>query len=526
VTDPTDIDLSSKSTAELQEMLRAVQPQYETAARKSPVSFFRPNAVQKRINLMLEEGIKAGCRSFGILPGNGIGKSTDMAHLIWNIANHGCSPYWKSLDFVRHWPFRPELRITCNALEIKEETGALWKAIYNSWPHGQFSSEKQGFDYEALFRLPNGFTLSIRTFNQPWAAHESDTLGALFMSEAPEEPTIWRQYGPRLRGSGFRSLWSTIWRSGQLWVQEEIVDNPLARHCFGDIEECCRDHYPDGHMSHAEVEAVIADYVDDEREARRTGKFAGLTQHIFKVPEDIDFDDEDQPEHLSGFGSLDPHPVKPWVYLIGGLDEIQDWWILDEWPHGDYLKINRDDRGIDEYASIISGLDSQWGTLKRVIDRAGANQQIRRSDYGSTTVRQELDGRRIRFEDGNRHIQDAGKDVGGITFVKTLLQNNKLHIHRRCANTKKHLVNLSRKKDSFGRLTDEIDDKFLDYVRNLMYLVMAGFKYRPMASAEQVRTSRLTAHERELLRIKRKRDQLMTPVSAGHPAAPINWNGF
>lgn len=493
-----------------------------------PTVTFVPNRVQKKILKLLDEGIKEGCRSYGIIPANGVGKSCLLVNLIWNIAAGPQNKYF-DLPFIQKWPFRKELRIICNALEVKEGTGSLWKAFRDWWPRGEYRCQKQGFDYDALYELPNGFTLSIRTFNQPWAAHESDTLGAVFESEAPEEPNIWRQYGARLRGEGFRSLWSTIWRTGQLWVQEEILENPNARHCFGDIHECCRDCFPDGHMSHEAIEAVIADYNEDEREARRSGLLGSITSKVFLIKPTAHFYDHEDPEDLTAYSSLDPHPHKPWVYLTGGLDTHGDWWILDEWPHELYHKIKSDHRGIAEYAKIIKDNDARWQVVDRVIDRAGSGQQIRR-EYGSTTVREELDGfHKIRFRDGNRRVQDDGGDIGGITIVKSLLRHDpeqgyhaKLHIASRCKNLRYQLQHLCKKRDASGQLTGDLDDEFLDFPRALMYLVMAGFKHRTGISADDTMRNKQDARERELNRIVRQRETMTETVTS----EAIKWGNY
>jgi hypothetical protein len=454
--------------------------------------------------------------------------TTLLAVLLRQISIGSNNPHF-DLDFIRHWPFRKELRIVCDAADMKDD-GALYNALYQWWPKGSFQSEKQGYDIESLFRMPNGFTLSVRTFDQPKLKHESSSLGAVFFNEPPVSDARWKQYGARLRGTGFRSLWGTVWDDDQVWVQDSIIENPECRYMTGDLHDCCRDCFADGHMSHSEIMAQIRQYEQDYGEeiatARRSGVFQGISSRVFHVIPEAHFYDHDDPEDLSCFASLDPHPHKPWVYLTGGIDASGDWWILDEWPHETYNKITSDLRGLGEYAQIIKDNDAKWEVKDRVIDRRGSAQNIRKS-YGSTTVRQDLErDYRLKFRDGNPHVQDSANEIGGVTFVKNLLRHEtergiytKLHISSRCRNLRFQLARLSRKKDSEGRVTSDVDDEFLDFPRALMYLVMAGFKHRTGASAEEIESRRMSAREREINRIRHQREMQEPEVRS----QVINW---
>lgn len=511
------------SEAERKAEIAKLDAQLEQIRLEYPTVLFEPNRVQKAALRMLDEGLKDGIRSYGILPGNGVGKTTLLANLIWNIAA-GPQNEWFDLPFIIHWPYRKELRLVCDAADMKEGTGGVWQAIDMWWPKSQYRSSMQGYDYQAAFNLPRGFTLSIRTYNQPRRLHESVSLGAVFLNEPPDNPGIWQQYGARLRGSGFRAVFGTVWEDSGVWIQEELVENPRARFCFGDIHDCCREHFTDGHMAHNDIMEVIADYPEEIREARRTGIFSGLALNIFKVTPAIDCEPEEVPEDSTAYSALDPHPHKPWVYLVGKIDTDGQWWIIDEWPKTfPYHKTTSDQRGLSEYARMINEMDAGNSVRKRVIDRAGSSQQIRK-DYGSTTVRQDLlEKHRLRFEDGNRNVNDDGEDIGGITIVRTLIQDGRLHISRNCRNLRYQLENLKRKRNEKGEPTPKIDDKLLDFPRALMYLVMAGFRHKEMPTTEETNRARMTAHERELVKIRRERDKLM-PVA--HAAIPIQWGNY
>ena len=499
-------------------------------AKQDPSAVFIPNRVQKAALKMLDEGIRAGCMNFGILPGNGCGKSTLLAVLLRQITIGSNNKYF-DLPFIQHWPFRKELRLVCDAADMKDD-GALYNALYEWWPRGSFQSEKQGYDIESLFRLPNGFTLSVRTFDQPKLKHESSSLGAVFFNEPPTSDARWKQYGARLRGTGFRSLWGTIWDDDQVWVQDSIIENPECRYMMGELHDCCKDCFPDGHMAHSEIEAVIRQYEQDYgpeiAQARRSGVFQGISSRVFSVDPEIHFYDDEDPEGLQCYASLDPHPHKPWAYLVGGLDANNDWWLVDEWPHEMYHKITGDARGLAEYARIIRDYDARWNIRDRVIDRRGSAQNIRK-DYGSTTVRQDLETEHhLRFKDGNPHVQDAGDEIGGVTFVKNLLRHepdkgihSKIHISARCKNLRHQLARLSRKKDPDGNVTSKIDDEFLDFPRALMYLVMAGFRYKHGMTESALAANRMSAHEKDLRRALRERDMEM-PLPAGTNTS-IDW---
>jgi len=521
--------LKSLSNDDLQAMLARLKRHAPKMEGVYPSVAFVPNRVQKNCLKLMSDGISQGCRSFGLLPGNGVGKTTLLANIIWNIAD-GSQNVNFDLPFIQKWPFElKELRLVCDAVDLKEMSGALWQAIDQWWPKNRYKAFKQGYDYNSAYQLPNGFSLSIRTFDQPRRFHESSTLAGVFINEPPDEPTIWQQYGARLRRGGFRALFGTVWEDSAYWIQEEIIENQRAKFCYGDLHDCCKDCYPDGHLSHKEIEEVVADYPVEVREARKTGIFTGIQAKVFNIVPEVHFVDDDLiPKELTYYSSLDPHPLRPWVYNIGGVDAEGNWWIVDEWPNEPYHKIKSDHRGITEFASIIKDMDSKWNVNRRVIDRKASAANIRR-DYGSTTLRNQLDDEHgLRFDDGNVHVE--GED-GGITIMKTLLRydpmkpidyRNRPHIFisRRCWNTCYQLQNISKKKDSSGRYTEELDDKFLDFPRNLMYMVMAGFKFKAGISDATKSEVGRSAHERRVLKLLNKRRQ---SKEIRDVARPIQW---
>jgi len=525
---PTERPFSSYTQDRLLKLEKRVLTNMPNLDDVYPTVNFSPNRVQKTILKMLVDGVGSGIRSFGVLPGNGVGKTTLLVHLIWSIADGPQNKYWDDVPFIKDWPFRKHLRLVCDAADMKEGTGATWLAIDQFWPKGFYTSSKQGYDYDSAYSLPNGFILSVRTYDQPRKLHESANLGAVFFNEPGEDDSVWKQYGARLRGHGFRALFGTVWNESGYWIEEEIVENPEARYCFGDIHDCCKDHYDDGHMSHREVEATIADYPEDQREARQTGRFKGMTPHVFSITPEVHFFDidellKDMPDFFTestAYAALDPHPLKPWCYIVGRIHSNGNWYIVDEWPKRPYHKIGQDHSGIGEFVATINEMDEANCVRERVIDRKGSAQNIRK-EYGSTTVRNQLeDDFGLHFIDGNTNVEG---EIGGVSILKTLLRyrtedpvdtfnHPKIYIARSCWNSCYQLQNCLKKRSiqnpSF--YSEDIDQKFFDFPRTLMYLVMAGFRYRPGESKETLHERVMGKNEKDILKLLKKRNASIT----------------
>ena len=132
--------------------------------------------------------VRQKSRQFGSFWGNGCGKTWFLVVLTGNIVWGPQNP-WFDYRLFKEWPFAKHIRWVVDAPELKE-TGEIWRAINRWWPRHKFKESKDGYDYYSTFIFlddagnENGFTLSVRTNDQPLRLHESDDVGCVKIGRA------------------------------------------------------------------------------------------------------------------------------------------------------------------------------------------------------------------------------------------------------------------------------------------------------------------------------------------------------
>ena len=107
-----------------------------------------------------------------------------------------------------------------------------------------------------------------------------------------------------------------------------------------------------------------------EREARLYGKFTHLADRIY-----TNFSDA---HHIIPQGYVprdwymgmvvDPHTVRPWFIAYFAISPSGDIHFFKEWPPGDFTKIRRDHRSVEQYAMLIRQLDGDLPIQIRLMD--------------------------------------------------------------------------------------------------------------------------------------------------------------
>lgn len=498
--------LKSLPLSELQKLRKDIERSLEQVFDVAPHLGYRPHPGQYRFVESIDKGVAQGARQYLAACGNGWGKSFMEVNLIWAIM---CPPSQRNpffdFEFIRNWKFPKHLRLLCNAKQLKEGTGELWKAINRWWPKDAYKATKQGYDFNAKYEVPaTGFVLDVMTFDQEAALHESVTLGGVFCDEPPPYH-IWKVYPARFRHGGIFVTFATLIDQSE-WIEREIIESERSIWTYGDIEENCRQcsrlMLPSGieltgHLDHHNIEEMIDSYVPEEREARRTGKPIHRRGAVFDINPAVHYIDRgDVPEDSTTYLSLDPHQRRPWVLTVGAVDRHDNMYIVDEWPREDYSRMYRCDRGIQQYVELIDGLQKRWRVREMIIDGKFAKQTIRR-DWFSTDLRTELEDAGLFFIDGDSRVEGEN---GGTAKLKDMLRYDKLRpisfsnrpklfICRDLYNSCYGMRHLSWREDAnpdrFGR-REQLDDTFLDYPRCIMYLAMHDGGYRVVPKALDV----------------------------------------
>ena len=146
----------------------------------------------------------------------------------------------------------------------------------------------------------------------------------------------------------------------------------------GDIEESCSEHH-NGHQSHAAIEATIAGWPPEEREARRTGKPLRLSGRIYPNWSDanelVDLPAYHQERWDRGevkiVSVIDPHDRKPWACAWFAVFPQNDVVTIAEWPPLDFHAAKSSPiTDIESYRDMILETEADIGfpIWRRIMD--------------------------------------------------------------------------------------------------------------------------------------------------------------
>ena len=307
---------------------------------------------------------------------NGVGKtatvSNILAHLFWNT---GENDYFNGKLF-KEFPFNKKGRIVSTPTNI---TKNILPELKNWFPKGKYKARKNGKLFESQWETDSGYSFDVMTYEQDLTEFEGITLGWAWFDEPPPE-AIFKATVSRMRTGGIIIIGATplagsaymydAFAKGNIEVEvstqeggkTEKYERKVA-YIEADIESACRTHGVRGHLKHENIMAMIAEYSEDEKQARIYGKFQHLVGLIFKrwdrkihviPPFNITMRD------YTVYEFLDPHPRTPDAVMWVAVDKNGTKYVCDEL----FIKVN----GEEELASKIKSKASQYRIVKRMAD--------------------------------------------------------------------------------------------------------------------------------------------------------------
>jgi phage terminase large subunit-like protein len=210
---------------------------------------------------------------------NGVGKTAAgvniLAHFMYPIGN----PYFKH-PFFTHFPFPKSGRIICPHTTVEATT---IPAIKEWFPQDRYSSEKRGKNYDYHWITDTGYDFDIMTTDQDPKEFESATLGWAWFDE-PCSEAIYKATVARMRKGGIIIFTATP-LTGSAWIYDQIFTNPQQGqrdYIEADVEANCRQHGVRGILEHENIEKMVTEYSDEDKQARIFGKFQHLTGLVYK----------------------------------------------------------------------------------------------------------------------------------------------------------------------------------------------------------------------------------------------------
>lgn len=324
---------------------------------------------------------------------NGVGKSAAGANVVANIVCGNKNPYFNG-KLYENWPFPKKGRIVTDPKNID----GISEALHEWLPAGKYKTTKAGKSYEARWTGPNDWKWEMMSYEQDVKEFEGPTLGWVWFDEPPTRE-IYKACVSRLRKGGIIFITATMLK-GSGWMFDHIVegrsddaDKELQEIAKGQrkyieapVEAACKEHGIRGHLNHADIEKMIAEYDEDEKQARVYGKFQHLVGLIFKtfsrqihvIPSfQIDM------RNYCVYEFLDPHPRNPDAVLWIAVDRKGRKFVVDEL----YIKCQN---GAEELAENIKRKSSAFRVVRRMCDpsafitdqHTGRSLASRLSDYG------------------------------------------------------------------------------------------------------------------------------------------------
>lgn len=297
---------------------------------------------------------------------NGVGKTfagaNMLANLLWPVGN----PYFKH-DFFTKFKYPKRGRIISDPTTVTKTIIPTLKAVF---PQGRYSTKytasRDGKHFESSWKTDTGWEFDIMTYEQDPKEFESATLGWAWFDEPPPEP-IYKATIARFRLGG--ECWITATPlSGSAWMYDSIVTNKNNEEqgrafVTATVEDACEEHGVRGFLQHENIVKQVAQYSEEDKQARIFGLFQHLTGLVYKK-----FDRKIHvikpfivtPEDYSVLELLDPHPRNPDAVMWLATDKYGRKFVVDE------LYENMDNVG--ELIQRIKKIGSQYRVVERRAD--------------------------------------------------------------------------------------------------------------------------------------------------------------
>ncbi len=320
------------------------------AAIAEPLRWFCPNGKQEEFIGMVANSVRISKIPVILFTAaNGIGKTTTSLHIVANVI-YGAQNGWFDYPMFINYPF-PKLAwyiTTRSAIE-----NVLIKQMSELFPPGTYTFDKRGKPYVSAVHFTNGWELVFFTQDQDTKEMESATVG-LIVGDEPFTEDIWKAAKSRRR-MGCVTLLPMTPLDVEPFIVDEVTKN--AEQGVGgyfrltaSVYDACKRRGVRGHLDPDIIDQMVANYSDEERQARAFGDFMYFSERIYPtLTSDRHWvDPSDYPLELSGgktYHVVDPHDGRPCAVIWGQIQAVRH--------SAEYKQLIADKKAKQQYRYVI-----------------------------------------------------------------------------------------------------------------------------------------------------------------------------
>ena len=329
-----------KSPEEKQAIIQLARKELALQKEINPLRFYEPNgAIEKVIN---EVGSNDGKWIFVLAAANKVGKTSGTLNILGNII-YGPQSEWFEQPRFKNWKHPKRFWYVSEHETLKNVvtgTDGVNGEIIKWFPKDRYTMKKGSRDFYSEFSADNGWTGKFMTYDQDIQQFESDNIGVLIFDEPAPRPIYNAGLARLLAGGGIVMMPMTP-LSGSAWVFDELInksstDSPVYV-LYADIEAACKQHGVRGYIEHGNIQKIVEQYDEEEKEARAHGKpthLKGLVYkniHPSKHRHDIPADKFTQDKYLI-YQVVDPHDSRPPFVEWYAVDPYDNTFAIAEYP--------------------------------------------------------------------------------------------------------------------------------------------------------------------------------------------------
>jgi len=321
--------------------------------KQNPHKYFVPNGkVEQFIKMVGSGDVFVSLLSAANGEGKTAGGANILAHILWGQSGNKwfeeerfdweyekegfCQSGTRKatdLPLFKDFPFPRQGRIVSDPTTVKE---IIVPELKKWFPKGRYDNKKSGKNYKYNWWTDTGFKFELMTYEQDVSEFESATLGWAWFDEPPPL-AIFKATVARMRRGGIIFITATP-LMGSAWMYDHIMtykgDKQGQRDFVqADIEDNCIEHGIRGILKHKDIERMVAEYDEEDKQARIHGKFHHLVGIVFKkfnrkvhIIKPFEITKKD----YVVFEALDPHPRNPDAVMWLAVDKKGTKFIVDE----------------------------------------------------------------------------------------------------------------------------------------------------------------------------------------------------